>query len=135
MELSQQSTPQPNNVQMPQVPQQGQPSRKLELLILGFGELILPSFGLYVLIPLISIQQALDNNLIAPYLGVIFFCIVILVALVQICVGLFSLEKKLGDKKTWRLILAGLIITGLNLPAFIYFIIYPTYININSVTN
>lgn len=110
-------------------------SHRWTLILLGLGEAILPLLGLYVLLPLIELQKVTGDNLIAPYFGVLFFSLAFLIGVIQVILGIFSLDRKLGEKRTWRLIIGGLIVTALCLPAYISFIIYPIYATINSITN
>lgn len=101
-------------------------SRKVLLIILGVLEIPLSAIFLYVSIPLIELYNNLGTNSIAPYIGLGIFAIALLVALTQIVLGLFSLDLKFGKQKTKDLIILGLILAVLTLPAFIN-VIMPIY--------
>ncbi len=108
-------------------------SKKILLIILGILEIPFPAMALYVLLPLLKLQNTLGTNFIAPLIGFGFFIIALLVALVQLVAGIFSFDLKLGQQKTKGLIIVGLILGALTIPAIILFVIMPIYSNLQTL--
>lgn len=103
------------------------------LIILGILEIPFPFLGIYMALPLIDIQKQLGTNSITPVLGLIFFILALAIALLQILVGLFSWDLKLGSKKSKLLLGLGLLLAVLTIPAFMLFIIGPIYSTVENI--
>lgn len=103
------------------------------LIILGILEIPFPLFSLYLLFPLLSLQSTLGVNSFGPFLGLAIFVIAILFAITQIIIGAFSYDEKLGKQKTKALIISGLILAAISLPAFMIFIVGPIYSTVGSL--
>lgn len=108
-------------------------SKKTMLIILGILEIPFPAIALYILLPLLKLQDTLGTNFIAPFIGFGFFIIALLIALAQLVAGIFSFDLKLGQQKTKGLIIVGLILGVLTIPAMILFVIMPIYSNLQTL--
>lgn len=111
------------------------PAHPLKKFLLFFGilEIPFPFMAIYVLFSLLSLHKIFGANFVNHFLGLGFFVIVLGVAFAQIAVAILSLDLKLGRAKTKGLIILGLILAVLIIPAIILFIINPIYGNISKV--
>lgn len=100
---------------------------KKYLIILGILEIAFPAIALRTLKSILELQNTVGTSYIVPLIGFLFFLLALIVALAQIVIGLFSLDIKLGKPKTKALIIVGLILAVLTIPAIIPFVIMPTY--------
>lgn len=103
--------------------------RKRVLLSLGFSELIIFSFACYLFIPVVlpsmELQSNLGRNSISLILEIGLLLFSLLVALSQIFIAIFSLEKKVGAKQITWLMRIGIILVVLTIPGFIFFVLDP----------
>ncbi len=88
------------------------------IVFLGFSQLIFPIFEL---------QNSFGSVKPTTYLGFFYFFLSIFIALLQIIIGLFSLEHKMGEKWTRWLYVSGFVMVALMIPAVFIFNIYPIY--------
>lgn len=103
-----------------------QKSTSILLIILGVFELILPSIALFLLTPQLNeLNNGLGENIFNPYPAILFFGLIILLSLIQIIRGLFF--KKSNLKNSRILIVLGVILAILTIPAVIILIINPIY--------
>lgn len=113
----------------PQTATQISKLKKRVLLSLGFLELLIFSFACYLFIPIVLSSIALQSNLrqngISFILELGLLISSLLVALAQIVIGVFSLEKKIGVKKINWLINIGILLQLLLIPAFILLVLDP----------
>jgi hypothetical protein len=100
---------------------------------MGILEIPFPALALYLLFPLLSVQNTLESNMFGSYVGLFFFLFALLIALTQIVLGFLSYDLKIGDRRTKVLIMIGLVTAVLSIPAIMLTIIMPIYSTVETI--
>lgn len=103
-----------------------QKNLRITMIVLGSIELILPLFTLIFILPqLYELNSSLNSDTLKPYMSFAFFGLVSAVSLIQIVRGLFF--KNSNPNVSKKLIILGVILGLLTVPALITFVISPIY--------
>lgn len=97
------------------------------LIILGLIECVFPAIALYTLSNLLTLATTLKRDPAFVHFGLWFFGFALAIAVLQILVGVAGLDMRLGKTKTRLLMVLGLILTILTIPALLLFIVSPIY--------
>lgn len=109
--------------QTPVIAEKPKPSkRRWLLIILGLVEIIPPFIVMFLIFPNLGLlYKSLNLNIpINFYLGFFLFGLALLIAVSQLIIGIFSLDTKIGKRKTSALIILGLVSVFL-IPAIMMF--------------